>query len=228
MNTTVYNQGDARWRYHRLGESPLTIGSWGCTMTCVTMLLPQFGIHGKTPDEVNDDLTAVDGFMSNGNLLWTKIHEAYPSIHFKWRGATTLDTTSNFQKETVSRVLRKIRNLTDKGMPVLLNVDNVGHDGRPDHWVLCVGHTPSDLLINDPDGGKELRFSAKYGSPEEGVYGYAVLVGPPQGFNEDSPEAVRSAGTALWKAMELKEAYYRGQRYKIDTYIREIPDDLAQ
>lgn len=226
MNIPLYSQNDPRWKDEKLGGSDLTVGRWGCTMTCIAMALNHWG-YEVDPKECNEKLTKSGGFMPSGDLIWTKVHEAFQRVHFHWRGYTVLDG-KHFVREEVAPVLQRIRNLIDKGQPVLLNVDNVGNDGRPDHWVLAVGHTPTDLLIHDPDGGKGLKFSEKYGSPLVGIYGYAVLIGP--GENELSPNAVRTAGRALWKAKEMQEAYYAGSgmHYKVDTYMKEIADDLSK
>lgn len=52
----LLSQRDPRWRDVRLGFSQLTIGGYGCFLTCLAILT------GKTPIEVNDILRAANAF----------------------------------------------------------------------------------------------------------------------------------------------------------------------
>lgn len=52
----MLSQRDPRWRDVRLGFSQLTIGGYGCFLTCLAWMV------GKTPIEVNDILRAANAF----------------------------------------------------------------------------------------------------------------------------------------------------------------------
>jgi GH25 family lysozyme M1 (1,4-beta-N-acetylmuramidase) len=56
MNYTPYSQTDLRWRFKFLGNSWSTIGSYGCYLTSLSMMV------GKRPDEVNEILKKAGAF----------------------------------------------------------------------------------------------------------------------------------------------------------------------
>ncbi|MEJ5226223.1 MAG: hypothetical protein WHV44_17305, partial [Anaerolineales bacterium] len=57
-----YSQQDPRWKDGKLGFSNLTLGTHGCALTAVAMLLRGFGFEIR-PDSLNDRLKTVGGFM---------------------------------------------------------------------------------------------------------------------------------------------------------------------
>ena len=59
---TPLSQSDPRWSSVKLGSGSLNIGSHGCVVTCLAMLA------GTTPDVVNAQLLARNGF-TNGDLV---------------------------------------------------------------------------------------------------------------------------------------------------------------
>lgn len=58
---TKYSQRDSRWSLVRLGFGKTTIGTHGCFITCLSMMVD------KTPDVVNEILKKAGAF--NGDLL---------------------------------------------------------------------------------------------------------------------------------------------------------------
>src|SRR3990167_3222485 len=111
------NQRDPRWARQQLGTSNTTIGSHGCTITCIAMLV------GTTPDVVNKELKRVGAF-ANGNLvIWSKVPIAFPQLIFVKRvnSYNNADVLAN--------------------LPCLVEVD---FDGSPNtfgnHWVLFIGN----------------------------------------------------------------------------------------
>ena len=114
---TPLNQRDLRWSKQQLGTSNTTIGSHGCTITCIAMLV------GTTPDIVNKELKRVGGY-ANGNLvIWSKVPAAFPQLTFVKRvnSYNNADVLAN--------------------LPCLVEVD---FDGSPvtfgNHWVLFIGN----------------------------------------------------------------------------------------
>jgi hypothetical protein len=67
IGVAVYGQRDVRWASVILGTSQVTIGGYGCLMTCVASLLTDAGTD-MTPDELNTWLKANGGYK-NGNLF---------------------------------------------------------------------------------------------------------------------------------------------------------------
>ena len=114
---TPLNQRDLRWSKQQLGTSNTTIGSHGCTITCIAMLV------GTTPDVVNKELKRVGGY-ANGNLvIWSKVPVAFPQLTFVKRvnSYNNADVLAN--------------------LPCLVEVD---FDSSPvtfgNHWVLFIGN----------------------------------------------------------------------------------------
>lgn len=112
----ILSQRDPKWGNIKLGTSATFIKDYGCTITCIAMIV------GTTPDVVNDRMKAVGGF-SNGNLvIWAKIAEAFPgiSVNRVW----SYDNTA---------VLAAVPN-------VLVEVDAKPIGGTGKHWVVYVGN----------------------------------------------------------------------------------------
>lgn len=111
------NQRDNRWSRIQLGSSNTTIGSHGCTITCIAMLV------GTTPDVVNRELKRVGGFALGNLVIWSKVPQAFPQLEF------------------VKRVNYYNNNDVKNNLPCLVEVD---FDGSPrtfgNHWVVFIGN----------------------------------------------------------------------------------------
>lgn len=119
--TTIYSQRDTKWKDIKLGTSDVTIGNFGCTLTCFSMMV------GKTPDTVNK-LFIDNGVYASGNLIiWSNVHEALPELTLVERG-WTYDNN-------------KVKAWLDKGCPVIVEVDAapIGSP-RTSHFVLYIGN----------------------------------------------------------------------------------------
>lgn len=125
------SQRDQKWKNHKLGFSTnTTIGSHGCTITCVAMLL------GVTPDVVNERLKAVKGFANTNLIIWAKVKEAFPNAEFEWRGYS-------YENDRVKTAI-------EKNGACLVEVDGTPIGGDK-HWVLYTG----DKKLIDPWDGQE-------------------------------------------------------------------------
>ena len=126
-------QRNSKWANISLGTSKsTTIGSHGCTITCIAMLA------GLTPDVVNERLNQVKGYANTNLVIWAKIKEAIPWLEFEWRGY-------NYDNDLVLATIKKHGGC-------LVEVD---FDGTPrtddQHWVLFTGNK----RMNDPWTGRE-------------------------------------------------------------------------
>ena len=120
-----YSQTDSRWRYDKLGNSSRTIGSAGCTTTCIAMAETHLRGYTVYPDAMEDELS----YSSSGDLYWPKGYNAVFSKDF-------------------SLILSELKS----GRPVL--VGSKTYSGGQ-HWVLVTGYnggglTASSFIINDP------------------------------------------------------------------------------
>ena len=63
FETTIFYQNDSKWRDVFLGyQTDETIGSWGCLLTSITMILNKAG-YEETPLTVNEKMKSADGFQ---------------------------------------------------------------------------------------------------------------------------------------------------------------------
>ena len=120
----ILSQRDSRWKNIKLGTSDTTIGGYGCTITCISMIL------GTTPDVVNERIKTVNGYAEGNLVIWSKLEEAFPGIKIKrvW----SYDNTD---------VLANVPN-------VLVEVDGKPIGGYR-HWVVYIGNKK---LIDPWDG----------------------------------------------------------------------------
>ncbi len=121
----ILSQNDPRWKNIKLGFSNTTIGNYGCTITCIAMIV------GVTPDVVNQRLKDVNGFAEGNLVIWAKIEEAFPGI--KVRRVWTYDNAD-----------------VKKSLPCLVEVDGKPIGGFR-HWVVYTGNQK----CYDPWDGKE-------------------------------------------------------------------------
>lgn len=125
----ILSQRDARWKNLKLGFSKtLTIGDYGCTITCLAMYL------NTTPDVVNERLKSVNGFAQETLVIWAKVAEAFP-------GASITKIGWTYDNNDVKN-----------NLPALVEVDFDGTPRTDDrHWVVYVGNQK----LYDPWTGTE-------------------------------------------------------------------------
>lgn len=132
---TILSQRDPRWGNLYLGFSTTYIRDYGCTITCLAMIL------GTTPDVVNERLKAVKGFSGN-LIIWAKIEEAFPGIKVRRVWAYNNDDV----KANVGHVL-----VEAPATPI---------GGTGSHWTVYIGNQ----RLYDPWAGKE-RPTSDFSNP---------------------------------------------------------------
>jgi hypothetical protein len=139
--TQPLSQRDPRWRHVRLGFSGLTIGSDGCTLTCLTMIANGLG-YSETPATLNDKLRALGlgkGYRGP-RMVWAGLPRALPQI--KLAGYIGRDADSiDMQRVDAALAANK---------PVLCEVDLSPAPGFQNHWILLVAKEGDDYVIHDP------------------------------------------------------------------------------
>lgn len=125
MTITPLSQRDKRWKDTKLGFSTYTIGTHGCTVTSLTMLLNYIDNANYTPDQVNERLKKVRAYVG-GLLYWSRVPLAYPSL--KW-----IKRAYNYNNVEVAWYVY------GKKLPVMVEV-NAWSIGAPRHWVLFIGN----------------------------------------------------------------------------------------
>lgn len=126
------SQRDPRWSDVKLGQSSLTVGRYGCTTTCISMLSDYFKCLAF-PDAIAKVPT---NYTKDGLILWNKL--VFKKMRFKWR-----------YYEQNDAIIKEC--LKDPNRAIILQVNN----GL--HWVLAVSKNlfGKDYTVLDPWTGKK-------------------------------------------------------------------------
>jgi hypothetical protein len=201
----------------------------GCFITSFTQALPNWAVLNDdgtslTPGQVLDRLIAVNGLSIDGQLSYDGVMRAFPSLYFHDRLYTTNCPGKNTLLTQTDAVIAKVRRLLDCGQPTILAVDNLNADGIPDHSVLACDYLTgpdgkvTDFRLHDPDGGRDILFSSRYGDIRTKLYGAVIIIGPPVAFPDQSTD--KEDGVALWKATQIRRGI------NVATYAKELIDTL--
>jgi len=135
MLTDNYNwqQRDKRWQNEYLGANKKdTIGKYGCTVSAIANAVSNLGLE-LTPLQLNQKLTAKNGFNERGWLIWSKLESA---------------TDGKIQAKAFSSPSRKDVDhcLSEGHYPIIKYL--IG--GSVQHWVTIVGKQNGEYLMRDP------------------------------------------------------------------------------
>jgi hypothetical protein len=138
FNLVHISQQDPKWKDTKLGNSSLTIGSYGCALTCVAMYLSGFD-HPEDPASLNTKLKNKGGFV-DAAIVWGAVSAIYPTVKYK-NLILCRDTDAPIDM---------IGNAVFAGQPVLLEVDHSPKPGLQTHWVVAYQKAGKDFLVLDP------------------------------------------------------------------------------
>lgn len=196
---TYYSQRDPRWKSIKLGFSDTTIGGYGCTITCLAMII------GTTPDVVNERLKAVQGYAEGNLVVWAKIEEAFPGIKIK----RVWSYDNEDVKANVPNVLVEV-----DGKPI----------GGFRHWVVYLGNQK----MADPWDGTE-KTTTSYPNPVSYcVIGGTWKKPSPVGDNQADLDSCRLSRDTHWNHLnKIKDALGVQGEYSIDNILNRI-DSLSK
>lgn len=176
MTIAVIGQQEAAWAGAQLGTSPAeTIGSAGCAITAVTMMLRYYGMN-TDPGAFNAWLTANAGYAYDDQLIWDAVTR-YSGGRVAFSGWLGAD-------------LGAIQGELDAGRPVVAEV----RLGVNQHFVLLTGYTTEGgIQMNDPWFADSARFVDRYGDPASGIVSIRT-------FMPAEPSAPRAPERESWLA----------------------------
>ena len=159
FNIVHISQQDPRWKSVHLGNSNLTLGAYGCAVTCVAMYLSGFN-YAEDTASLNTKLKSNGGFV-DAAIVWGAVSSIYPKVIYK-NLILCRDTDAPIDM---------IGNAVNAGQPVLLEVDSSPSSGLQTHWVVAYKKVGKDFLILDPypypsDAG-EVSLMARYSQGKE-------------------------------------------------------------
>lgn len=149
-------QNDDAWKKTPLGNSSETIGSWGCLLTSVTMMLNGIG-YNETP------VTANEKFRSNGGFNGALFMPSF--LPYVWPNCAYRDMQPC---DAYPAPIAQIDAAVAAGKPVILQVDWNKQAGIQTHFVLVKEKKGNDYLLYDPykyggDGpDKEVLLTSRY------------------------------------------------------------------
>lgn len=154
LSVLSYKQTDSRWSSYPIGTKGDTIGTIGCTTTCLAMTESYRKGTAVTPKDMAKNLS----YSVSGSLYW-------PSSY-----ATELISADTY--------LKKIYSLLQSGKPVVFGAKK---SNGSQHWVVVTGYTTiTDTLsagnfsINDP-GSKTRTKLSDFLSAYPNVYKIAYI-----------------------------------------------------
>lgn len=201
MNLPLYNQGDPRWSGVVIGQvssGPITVGGFGCLLTCEAMRLNAYGIN-DTPDALVAKAKVTGGVIDiEGNLAWAGMEKVYHNVAFLERKYTTNrqgNTADGSLKVQPQAAIERIKLLLLMGQPVPLEV----FTPNGQHFVLAVkwDEGRQDFLCHDPNGGITTWFKDRYGSVVMKLMGWISSVGPTAWFPDNSTPERQQMGLSL-------------------------------
>lgn len=172
LNILPLNQRDERWKLKKLGFSDVTIGNYGCVLTCHSMIMNYFG-HEMLPDVLNEVYKTKEVFDNFSYINFYKAGAVFPDVKAK-EMYDCLDVPCD---------LSKIDAELNKKQPVIARVDfDTNPSTKEDwHYILIIGKTDDGhYIINDPWTGETYFFDAKYGEPSRFIYGLRIYEGTPK------------------------------------------------
>ena len=190
-----FSQRDSRWRYDYMGSSSCTIGTCGCAMTDVAMILRHAGSDAD-PKKLNTWLGSHGGYTPSGAIYWATAANYDGSGGVLWQGLN--NNTDNWNE---------LSSQLTQGRLVIVKVDAYSSQaGIQSHWVLVtekIGYSTSDpdsYSINDP---WELNYTGKtlgdyYNSSHTGATFFAMRYysGPFGSVSPPSPPTPVSPGSS--------------------------------
>ncbi len=191
------SQQDPQWKNKLIGnDTSSTIGTYGCLLTCLTMVSNTFGAS-ETPATLNDKMKSVGGFQG-ANIIPAILPVAVSQVHY-----------NRYQLcDKVPVPLNDIDFTLANGSPVIVEVDYSPAPGLQSHWVILLGKSGNDYVIQDPwpyppDGGQVLlgtRFG--FAGGPAAIIKAALWVDAVQPHPQPAPKPVPASGFVIYPTVD--------------------------
>lgn len=157
-----WKQGDPAWSGIHLGSSSRTIGSSGCLVTSISMLIKKSGVETKVnpfnPGTFVQALNQNGGFVG-ADFYWGKTTTVAPG--FVYQDKMYIKNMSKQEK------FNRIKGLLEQGYYVVAEVK--GDTGQ--HWVAIDGIQGNDVLMMDPASNSKIMWN-QYNPVNTSTLGY--------------------------------------------------------
>jgi len=157
-------QNDPAWGYKTLGDPNYHLADWGCGVTSAAMVFAYLGVY-VDPGSLADWLRANGGFNGPYIPQWS-VAGGYPNtVNLRW--------VENRQWYPASADISYLKSQIDQGLPVVLET-RINKNETLIHFVVLTAYSGSDLYVNDPSYGDNVRFQDRYGDPSRWIYSSAL------------------------------------------------------
>ena len=149
-----WRQTDPQWASIKVGNSSGTLGSIGCLITSISILIEKSGcntmIKPFNPGTFLEALNKNNGFDANGNLQYAAVSKAVPA--FKYVGNVNLRGKSREEK------LSLIKQYLNSGY--YLTAEVKGATKGSQHWVAITKVEGSSVIMVDPGSNQTVMWNA--------------------------------------------------------------------
>lgn len=149
-----WRQTDHKWESIKVGNSSGTLGSIGCLITSISILIEKSGcntlIKPFNPGTFLEKLNEVNSFDGNGNLQYAGVTRAVPA--FKYVGNVNLRGKSREEK------LSLIKQYQNNGYYITAEVKGATPGNQ--HWVAVINVEGNNVLMVDPGGSQTIMWNA--------------------------------------------------------------------
>lgn len=152
----LFGQNEIAWKNWLINNVVgSTLGKYGCTTTAYGVALGDYLGKPMNPKDTEIFIRNAGGYQGD-LILWSKLP------YFRQR----------FDCKIMPAPLEDIKKELRLGKYVLLQVDLVGNDDKPDHWVLCLDEY---FTIFDPWFNEVAPITKRYGEPSREIFGGAYF-----------------------------------------------------
>lgn len=149
-----WRQTDPKWSSIRVGNSSGTLGSIGCLITSISILIEKSGcntmIKPFNPGTFLEALNKHNGFDGSGNLQYAAVTKAVPA--FKYVG------NQNLRGKTKDEKLSLIKQYLDSGY--YLTAEVKGATKGSQHWVAVIRIENNNVIMVDPGSNQTIMWNA--------------------------------------------------------------------
>lgn len=222
----LFSQQDSRWKNKKLGTSNVTLGGYGCLVTCLAMISKHYG-KDTDPDRLNQELIKVNGFANDkgqimgplsSRYVWESLTRVYSDITETKRIETPNPVSSSQWESMMAEV--------NAGRPVILKVDfNPTTVAVDEHYVVLIGKEGDSYIVADPYYGDKSSL-VRYGKPNVTVQRFVFTSGPvptqPVEAGNDDQKKALGVLTDAFKNLPQEDKYRKGN---LEGYIRGIVEE---
>jgi Peptidase_C39 like family len=176
MSLQIFSQRDPKWANQNLGTSDVTIGGYGCIITCLSMAMTYFGVD-TNPATLDNNLTDYGGY-SSGNMY--NFHGIEKVSNLK----ETASVFSDCSDSSYNAILEFIKEgINNPNKICIVQIDFVPGTSESDsHYVIVNKVTDrNNIEIIDPWTGTIRPLSDYYGAtvkrPQDTIIQAFCIVG---------------------------------------------------